>query len=86
MSGQLLPPQELTTPLPASLTREECVLLWLDHMEACEELLLAGLRRESESDDELRDKYRDWYQRTMEDHDRAMFRMVERFNALADEA
>ena len=46
-------------------------------MDASEELLLAGLSREIGPDGDLREAYRRWYTRQMEDHDRAKQQMAE---------
>lgn len=54
--------------------------MWVDLMDACEQLLLAGLRREIGPDGDLKAAYRKWYAEQMEEHDRMIRRMVEQFN------
>jgi hypothetical protein len=66
--------------LPEDLTPEQRVALWCDLMDACEEFLLAGLAREVGPGGDLRAAYREWYAQAMEEHDQAMFRMLERLN------
>lgn len=80
MSGQLLPPPELTPTVPADLTPEQRIRLWLDLMDTCEQFLLAGLRRTVGSDEELRSAYRKWYADRMEEHDRTICHMLEEFH------
>ncbi len=80
MSGQLIPPFELTPTVPDDATPEQCIAMWVDLMNACEQFLLAGLRREIGPDGDLKAAYRRWYAEQMEEHDRVVLRMVERFN------
>lgn len=62
------------------LTPEEGIALWADLMDACEQFLLAGLRRKVGPQGDLAGAYRDWYARQMEEHDRMILRMVQEFN------
>ncbi len=65
----------------------EHVARWVACMDACEQFLLAGLRREIGPEGDLRAAYRRWYAQQMEEHDRMMLRMMERFaEAFRDEA
>jgi hypothetical protein len=84
MSGQLLPPPELTPTLPPDLTPEQRILLWVDLMDTCEQFLLAGLRRTVASDEELQAAYRKWYEERMEEHDRTVCHMLEEFHRRVD--
>ena len=70
MSGQLLPAPEFSEPLPES--PEQGVRMWLDLMECAEQLLLAGLAREADSEEDLKARYRTWYAQVI-------FRMMRRF-------
>lgn len=74
-----LPAPDLAPSIPEGVTPQQCVQMWLDLMNACEQLLLAGLRREIGPDGDLKAAYRRWYAEQMEEHDRTMARMVERF-------
>ena len=80
MSGQLLPPPELAPTAPEDATPQQCIAMWVDLMNACEQFLLAGLRREIGPDGDLKAAYRKWYAEQMDEHDRVVRRMVERFN------
>lgn len=71
---------ELAPQVPVDATPAQCVEMWLDLMNACDEFLLAGLRREVGPEGDVRAAYRQWYQQQMEEHDRAMFRMMERLD------
>ena len=79
MAGQLIPPAELAPPIPEDATPEQCIALWVDLMNACEQFLLAGLRREIGPDGDLRAAYRRWYADQMEEHDRTILRMMQEF-------
>jgi hypothetical protein len=74
-SAQMLPPT-----LPETVTREQCVAAWLDLMTACEEMLLAGLRRQVGPDGDVMAAYREWYTGQMEDHARMLEHMCLEFN------
>jgi hypothetical protein len=73
-------PADLGPQVPPDATPAECVEAWLDLMNACDELLMAGLRREVGPDGDVRAAYRRWYWQQMEEHDRAMYRMLERLD------
>lgn len=78
MANQLIPPTEMEHSIPDHLTPDQLLTLWSDLTDAGEELLLAGLSREIGPDGDLRDAYRRWYAKQMEEHDRAMQKMAER--------
>ena len=46
-------------------------------MDASEQFLLAGLRREIGPDGDLKAAYRKWYKEQMEEHDKMIFHMME---------
>jgi hypothetical protein len=48
-------------------------------MDACDQFLLAGLRREIGPDGDLKAAYRKWHEQQMEEHDRALVHMMEEF-------
>jgi len=79
MAGQLTPPAESAPPIPQDATPEQCIALWVDLMNACEQFLLAGLRREIGPDGDLRTAYRRWYAAQMEEHDRTILHMMHQF-------
>lgn len=62
------------------LTPEQGISLWVDVMDACEQFLLAGLRRKIGPRGDLTAAYRDWYARQMEAHDEMMLRMMQAFS------
>jgi len=53
---------------------------WLDLMDACEQLLLDGLRRKLSPGGDLAQAHRDWYARQMEAHDQMMIQLAEQLN------
>lgn len=77
MASQLIPPPGLEPPPPENLTADQRIALWLDLMDAGEELLLAGLRREVGPDGDLAAAYRHWCEERGKEHDRAMRRLAE---------
>ena len=81
MSDQLIPPPELAPTVPPGLKPEEYIAIWFDWMDLFEQLLLAGLRMKIGPDGDLQAAYRQWCEAQMEEHDRAMQHMVERFDA-----
>ena len=80
MPGQLLPPPESAPPVPQDATPQQCIAMWVDVMDACEQFLLAGLRREIGPNGDLKAAYRAWYAEQMEEHGRTVRRMAERLN------
>ena len=56
----------------------EGVLTWMDLMETCEQLLLAGLRHSIGPDGDLDAAYRDWNARQADMDDRRLARMLGR--------
>jgi hypothetical protein len=70
----------LAPTMPAHATAAKCIAAWVDLMDTCDQFLLAGLRREIGPDGDLRAACRQWLDRHMQDHDRMMLRMIERFN------
>ncbi len=80
MAGQLIPPPGSEPTVPADATPGQCIRMWADVMDACEQFLLARLREEIGPDGDLKAAYRQWYGQQMEEHDRMIRQMVEEFN------
>src|SRR5690349_6246890 len=72
MANEVIPPVGMGNSIPNHLTSDQRVAAWADLMDASEELLLAGLARQIGPDGDLREAYRRWYVRRMEDHDQAV--------------
>ena len=72
MASEVIPPVGMDLSIPDHLTADQRVAAWADLMDASEELLLAGQARQIGPDGDLREAYRRWYVRQMEDHDQAM--------------
>ena len=79
MASSFPSPLDLAPSVPKSATPEQCIAAWLDLMDACDQFLLAGLRREIGPDGDLKAAYRKWYAEQMEEHDRMMLHMMEEF-------
>ncbi len=69
---------QLYPSIPESLTADQRIALWAEVTDACEELVLAGLRRDLGPGGDLKRAYRLWYTEQMEEHTRALVRMLER--------
>jgi hypothetical protein len=80
MAGQLIPLPELAPPVPEALAPPQRIQMWVELYDTCEQFLMAGLRKSARTASEVRSDYRDWYVQQMDDHDRAILRMVEEFN------
>jgi len=80
MAGQLIPLPEIAPPAPHKLTAPQRIQMWAELMNTCEQLLLAGLRRQLGSERDVFAAYHDWYEEQMAAHDRAVLTMVEEFN------
>jgi hypothetical protein len=70
---------DLAPEVPEGLTAEQRIALWVDLLDACDEFLLAGLRREVGPEGDVEEAYRHWYARQMEEHDLAVGKMAENF-------
>jgi hypothetical protein len=73
-------PAEFAPRVPEGATPQQCVAMWLDLMDACEQLVLAGLRREIGPNGDLRAAYRRWCAEQMEEHDRMIFHLAAKLN------
>jgi hypothetical protein len=73
-------PAELAPPVLDHTTPQQRIALWIDLMEACDQLVLAGLRREIGPDEDLHAAYRRWYAERMEEHDRMIFHLAAELN------
>ena len=79
-TAQLIPAPEFDHPLPETLTPDQLVGMWLDILEASDQLLLAGLEATLPPGGNVRDAYRLWYERRNREHTEMLERMAERFN------
>jgi hypothetical protein len=77
MLNQLIPSPELAPPSVKHLPLDKRIELWADLVDGCEAFLLAGLRSRIGPQGDLQAAYRDWYARSMEDHERAQIRFLD---------
>ncbi|HVA46547.1 MAG TPA: hypothetical protein VNH11_09250 [Pirellulales bacterium] len=75
-----LSPADLAARVPEGATASQCVEMWIDLMNACDEFLLSALRREVGPEGDVMAAYRRWYWQQMDEHDQAMFRMLQRLD------
>jgi hypothetical protein len=76
MASQLIAPPDLASPSVKQLPLDKRIELWAQLVDTCDAFLLAGLREQIGSDGDLQAAYRDWYARTMDDHDRAQIQFL----------
>jgi len=74
------PKPDLTPRISDNTPMEMRIKIWLDLLDASEQFLLAGLRREIGPDGDLKAAYRKWYKEQMEEHDKMMYHMMEEFS------
>jgi hypothetical protein len=84
VAGELRGRGESCESVPDSGTPQQRILAWSDLMQTCEQFLLAGLRREIGPDGDLQAAHRQWYAQQMDEHDRTMAHLVERFARCED--
>lgn len=82
MTAELIPPPELDHPLPDGLSPDQLVALWLDVLEASDQMLLAGLAATLPAGADVREAYRQWYAQYNREHFEMLERMAERFNRI----
>ena len=70
----------LAPSVPKSATPQQYIAAWVDLMDACEQFLLAGLRREIGPEGDIKAAYRKWYAEQMEEHDRMILHMMREFD------
>ncbi len=64
----------------ACLSVEQRIALWADLLDACEQFLLAGLRRQIGPNGDLAAAYRQWQEAERADHDEMIRHMVQELN------
>jgi hypothetical protein len=79
MASGIIPPANLAPSVPGNATANQCIELWADLLDTCEQFLIAGLRRSAGSDAELRQALREWHMQQRAEHDRTMLHLVEEF-------
>ena len=63
--------------MPADATPEQCIRMWVELMDVCEQFLLARLREEIGPDGDLKAAYRKWYAGWQEEHDQMIRRTAQ---------
>jgi hypothetical protein len=80
MASQLVAPPGLAPIVPRDVPASECIELWAEWLDTCDEFLLAGLRRQVGTDGDLHAAYRQWYAEQMAEHDRTMLHLLKEFD------
>ena len=76
-------PSASIEPNEPSLAHCDCgqrIAVWSDLLDACDQLLLAGLKRKVGAEGDLAAAYRAWHAVQREEHDQMMRHLVEEFN------
>jgi len=68
----------LNSARPRPLDADQAIALWALITDASDELLLAGLRKQTGSEGDWKGAYRRWYHQYMDEHDRVKANMLER--------
>lgn len=68
------PPPQSRAPDPELVAQR--IEAWIDLMNTCEQLVLAGLRLKLGPEADIQAAYREWYRESMKEHDEMMFRMM----------
>ena len=79
MGNRLIPPPEVAPSIPQGLSASQCIELWAEWLDTCDEFLIAGLRRQVGPGGDWRAAYRQWYADQMAEHDRTMLHLLEEF-------
>lgn len=74
--NQLIPPPEMAPSPINHLPVEKRIEIWAQLVDDGEALVLAALRAKIGTDGDLKEAYREWYRRRMEEHDRALIYML----------
>jgi hypothetical protein len=77
MKGQLIPPPEFAPPSVKHLPVEKRIALWFELFNEAAAFNLAGLRDRIGPDGDLKTAYRQWYARSMQEHDRMQVNLAE---------
>lgn len=78
--GRLIPPPELAPGPPKGASREDCIAMWFDLVEATDQILLAALRSRCKTEAEVAAAYRESYARWVEEHDKKVRQMMTAFD------
>jgi hypothetical protein len=72
-----------TEPIPEDLSHlsfEQRIAIWADLMDACDQLLQAGLQRKVGPGGDIKAAYREWHTAQMKEHDEMMLHLMEEFD------
>lgn len=72
----LIPPPEAAPAPGANATHEECVAAWIDLLDATDAILLANLRSQYKTEEEVLAARRECYRRQSDEHSAAMCEMM----------
>jgi hypothetical protein len=76
MLNQLISTPDMAPPSVKHLSIEKRVALWAELVDSCEAFLVAGLRSHIGPDGDFQAAYRDWYARSMDDHEQAQIQFL----------
>jgi hypothetical protein len=80
--SELIPTTKLAPLLPGDISVDHCIEIWLDLIDATDDLLRAGLRREVGPCGDLRAAYRQWSAAYRQSHDEAIQRRMDKLSQL----
>lgn len=84
MPGDLIPPPELGHPLPEGLSHAQLVHLYVEALEASEQMLIAGLRATLPPGVDLRAAVKECYDRQSDEHFESLVRIAEHIKRIEE--
>lgn len=79
MKYEPLPPSKIADPSFAHLSVHERIAVWADLVDSGIDLVLAGLRRRTNSEEELRAAFGEWLETHRAEHDQSVQKMMQKF-------
>jgi hypothetical protein len=83
MSSQRVSQINSVPEVPDEITMGQRIVLWMEVMENNEQLILNRLRKDVGPNGDVMAAYRRWCRQQMEEHEKGLFRMMERLNRCA---
>jgi hypothetical protein len=77
MPNQFILPPDLAPPSVKHLPLEKRIELWAGPVDACDAFLIAGLRNRVGPEGGWQAAYREWYEHSAQDHERAQIQFLE---------
>jgi hypothetical protein len=80
MAEPVTPAADHAPIVPEGATVSDCIRMYLEWLDVCEQLVLSALRREIGPDGDLKAAYRRWYEEQSDEHYQVLVHMAEEFD------